>query len=73
MVIAVDYEDWAIFRVVNRAEMAVLLIYLAKQIDLKKFKKHKRGVKKIKPKLEYDKNNPHISTFKLLLKSAKSP
>jgi IS4 transposase len=68
MVIAVDYEDWAIFRVVNRAGMALLLIYLAKQVDLKKLKKHKRGVKKPKPKIEYDKNNPHVSTFKLLLK-----
>jgi IS4 transposase len=67
MVIAVDYDDWAIFRVVNRAEMALLLIYLAKQVDLKRFKKHKRGVKKPKPEIKWDKNNPHVSTFKLLL------
>jgi hypothetical protein len=73
MVIAVDYDDWAIFRVVNRAEMALLLIYLAKQVDLKKFKKHKRGVKKTKPKVEFDKNHPHVSTFKLLLNPVKSP
>lgn len=73
MVIAVDYEDWAIFRVINCEEMAILLIYLAKQVDLKKLKKHKRGVKKIKPKLEYDKNHPHVSTFKLLLNPANSP
>jgi IS4 transposase len=67
MVIAVDYEDWEIFRQINRAQMAILLIYLAKQVDLKKFKKSKRGVKKSKPEIKWDKNNPHVSTFKLLL------
>jgi hypothetical protein len=43
------------------------LIYLAKQVNLKKFKKSKRGVKKPKPEIKWDKNNPHVSTFKLLL------
>jgi hypothetical protein len=36
MTIAVDYEDWELFRKINRAQMPVLLIYLAKQVDLKK-------------------------------------
>ena len=67
MVIAVDDGDWELFRQVNRAQMAVLLIYLAKQVNLKKFKKSKRGVKKPKPEIKRDKNNPHVSTFKLLL------
>ncbi len=71
MVIAVNYDDWAIFRLVNRTEMVVLLIYLAKQVDLKKFKKHKRGVKKPKAEIKCDKNNPHVSTFKLLLNPVK--
>ena len=70
MVIAVDYEDWEdweLFRRINRAQMAILLIYLAKQVNLKKFKKSKRGVKKTKPEIKWDKNNPHVSTFKMLL------
>jgi len=67
MTIAVDYEDWELFRKINRAQMAVLLIYLAKQVDLKKFRKSKRGVKKPKPEIKWDKNHPHVSTFKLLL------
>jgi hypothetical protein len=67
MVIAVDYEDWELFCRINRAQMAILLIYLAKQVNLKKFKKSKRGVKKTKPEIKWDKNNPHVSTFKLLL------
>jgi hypothetical protein len=67
MVIAVDDEDWELFRQINRAQMAILLIYLAKQVNLKKFKKSKRGVKKTKPEIKWDKNNPHVSTFKMLL------
>ena len=68
MVIAVDYDDWEFFRQVNRAQMAVILIYLAEQVNLKKFKKNKRGEKKPKPKIKHDKNEPHVSTFKMLLK-----
>jgi hypothetical protein len=67
MEIAVDYEDWRLFRHINRAQMVVLLIYLAKQVNLKRFKKTKRGVKKPKTILKADKNKPHVSTFRLLL------
>ena len=49
-------NDWEFFRRVNRAQMAVTLIYLAKQVNLKKFKKSKRGEKKSKPKKKCDKN-----------------
>ncbi|MCK5871844.1 MAG: transposase [Methylococcales bacterium] len=73
MVIAVDNNDWEFFRRVNRAQMAVILIYLAEQVNLKKFKKNKRGEKKPKPKIKCDKNEPHVSTLKMILKSNKSP
>lgn len=68
MIIAVDYNDWEFFRKVNRAQMAVILIYLAEQVNLKKFKKNKRGEKKPKPKKKCDKKEPHVSTLKMILK-----
>jgi IS4 transposase len=73
MDIAVDDNAWNIFRSLNCAQMAVLLIYLAQQVDLKKFKKHQRGAKKIKAEIKYDKKNPHVSTFKLLSNATDSP
>jgi putative colanic acid biosynthesis UDP-glucose lipid carrier transferase len=46
MVIAVNYEDWSIFRDVTIAQMAILLVDLAHTCNLAKLKKNKRGVKK---------------------------
>ncbi len=45
MMIAIDPIDWDMFHSVNTAQMALLLVYFGKQVDLKKFKKHKRGKK----------------------------
>ncbi|MBK8534650.1 MAG: transposase [Candidatus Competibacteraceae bacterium] len=70
MIIAVDDDEWNRFRHLSDAAMIVLLIYLAKQVNLKKFKKNKRGVKKEKPPIKFDKKTPHVSTFKLLLNPA---
>jgi hypothetical protein len=46
MVIAVDYEDWSVFRNATIAQMAVLLVDLARACNLSKLQKKKRGVKK---------------------------
>jgi hypothetical protein len=73
MMIAVDSNDWDMFRYANKEQMALLLVFLAKQVNLDKFKKHKRGIKKPKNKKKYDKNHPHISTFKVILAANKSP
>jgi len=69
MIIAVDYREWNIFRNIRCAEMTVLLMLLANQINLKRFKKNRRGAKKEKPTVKFDKNTPHVSVFKLLLNS----
>jgi hypothetical protein len=66
MVIAVDYEDWSIFRDATIAQIAILLIDLARTCNLVKLKKNKRGVKKPKAEVKSDKNTPHVSTLKLL-------
>lgn len=69
MIIAVDYREWNIFRNISCTEMTVLLMLLAKQINLRHFKKNRRGAKKEKPIVKFDKNTPHVSVFKLLLNS----
>jgi len=73
MMIAVDDEDWDVFRHADLSGMAFLLVDLAEQVDLKKFKKHKRSIKKPKDKPKWDKNKPHVSTFKIISKLNKSP
>jgi len=66
MVIAVDYQDWSVFRYATIAQMAVLLVDLARTCNLAKLKKKKRGVKKPKVDVKLDKSTPHVSTLKLL-------
>jgi hypothetical protein len=66
MVIAVDYEDWSVFREATIAQMAVLLVDLARTCNLAKLKKKKRSVKKPKVDVKFDKSTPHVSTLKLL-------
>ncbi len=66
MMIAVMYEDWAVFREASIAQIAVLLVDLAKSCNLAKFKKNKRGVKKPKVDVKLDKSTPHVSTLKRL-------
>ncbi|MBK8537872.1 MAG: transposase [Candidatus Competibacteraceae bacterium] len=65
MIISVDDDEWNRFRHLGDSEMIVLLIYLAKQVNLKKFKKNKRGVKKEKPPIKFDKKTPHVSTLNI--------
>jgi hypothetical protein len=66
MMIAVMYEDWAVFREASIAQIAVLLVDLAHACNLSKFQKKKRGVKKQKVDVKLDKNTPHVSTLKRL-------
>ncbi len=39
---------------------------LADQVDLEKYKKNRRGIKKPRPKRDKYKGSPHVSTAKLL-------
>ena len=66
MVIAVDDKDWAIFRVATIAQMALLRVDLARSCNTLKFQKKKRGVKKTKTDVTFNKNTPHVSTLKML-------
>lgn len=66
MMLIVEQEEWNIFIDGSVEQVSSLLLYLAKNINLKRFKKHKRGPKKPPlPKTEF-KDKPHVSTARLL-------
>lgn len=66
MSIIVKEMDWGIFVHGNIHEVGAALLYLASKLNLKKFKKHKRGPKKPPTPKEKFKGKPHVSTAKLL-------
>ena len=70
MLIAVPEQQWNIFKQASTEEMAALLLELALQIDLLKFKKHKRRTKKISPKKTKYHGKPHVSTARLIAGNA---
>lgn len=73
MDIIVEPEDWSVFVTGSIPEVSYLLLYLAGNINLRKFKKHKREPKKpLLPKNKF-KGQPHVSTAKLLLNRNKAP
>lgn len=66
MSVAISSEDWNEIRGLTNCEFIQLLISLAKNIQLDKYKKSRRGVKKKAPPRIVDKHKPHVSTAKLL-------
>ena len=68
MMIAIPEEEWTFFQTMGLGAFTRTLQQLAGNINLEKFKKHKRGPKKKMPKRTYDKKKPHVSTYRLLMK-----
>lgn len=68
MNIAVDPAEWEHYHTLPPARFAKELERLARQVDLKRYPKRKRGPKKPRPKQTSGKKNHHISTAKLLAK-----
>lgn len=68
MDIAVDPTEWEFYRNLPAAQFAKAIERLARQIDLSRYPKHKRGPKKPRPKQKSGSKNHHISTAKLLAK-----
>lgn len=66
MTLILEPEDWRDFVTGSVSEVSDLLLYLASNIDLRKFKKHKRGPKKAPPPKNKFKGKPHVSTARLL-------
>ena len=50
----------------HHSKLSCILLEMAGHIELRKFKKHKRGAKKPPPPKNEHKGKPHISTAKLL-------
>ena len=66
MSIIVEEKDWNIFVSGGVSEVCAALLYLAGNLDLRKFKKNKRGPKKSPTPKDKFKGKPHVSTAKLL-------
>ena len=66
MMIAVAPEDWAVFHAMPLTELAEVLLQLAGNVKLSKFRKHRRGPKKPRPKRDKHPDQPHVSTARLL-------
>jgi hypothetical protein len=66
MMIAIEAEEWVIFRELKKTELVRLLRKLAKNLKLSAFRKHPRGPKKPVAKRKSDPKTPHVSTAKLI-------
>ena len=66
MMIAIDAEQWIIFRKLTPAKLVQLLKRLARKVKLSAFRKHPRGPKKQVAKRKSDPKKPHVSTAKLI-------
>jgi hypothetical protein len=66
MMIALDAEQWIIFRQLPQSELIKFLKRLAKKVKLSAFRKHPRGPKKPVAKRKKDPKKPHVSTAKLI-------
>jgi len=71
MEIAIPAKAWKIFGKMTDVEYVSTMIELAKKMNLRKYTKHKRGVKKPPPKKLSGKNIKHVSTAKLLANNTK--
>ena len=71
MMIALPESEWLVFQTMPLPKLAEVLLQLAGNVNLSKFRKSRRGTKKKPPKRDkYSKHN-HVSTAKLL--SGKKP
>jgi IS4 transposase len=60
-------EDWyAKYGKLTPREMAAELMHLARSVNMAKLKKHRRGEKKPPPARSSTRNQPHVSTHRLL-------
>ena len=70
MLIAIPESEWTIFTRLSSAELAMILLYIASYVDLKKYEKNPRGPKKPRMERTQFKGHPHVSTAKLLKTAA---
>ena len=66
MMIAIPASKWRVFRTLTPTKMAQVLIALAANANLRRYRKHPRGRKKPPPRKSKYKNGGHVSTAKLI-------
>jgi hypothetical protein len=66
MMIAIPEPAWRVFAQMSVQDFACVLMQLARNINLERFRKHTRGPKKPKEKRHYDPAHPHVSTARIL-------
>lgn len=66
MMIAIEEEEWLVFRNATPSQLVRLLKQLAKNVKMSKYLKHPRGPKKPKVKPKSDRKRPHVSTARLI-------
>ena len=71
MMIALPPAEWQTFQDMTFIQLSSVLKYLASCVKLRAFRRHPRGPKKARSKRTYLKNQPHISTAKLLAQAKK--
>jgi hypothetical protein len=66
MMIAIPEPEWQLFARMSAEDFARVLVRLAEQIRLDRFRKSTRGPKKPAEKRHYDPAHPHVSTARIL-------
>lgn len=66
MMIALPAVDWEPFRTMSLAQLAATLKALARQADLARYARSRRGPKKPRPARIHCKHQPHVSTARLI-------
>ena len=66
MMIALPESEWVVFQTMPPPKLADVLLQLAANVNLSKFRKSRRGPKKKPPKRDKYSNHNHVSTAKLL-------
>ena len=66
MMIALPQSEWEIFQTMPQSKLVDVLLHLAANVNLSKFRKSRRGPKKKPPKRDKYSNHPHVSTERLL-------
>lgn len=72
MMIAIPQETWTRFRKESIPQVATLLIELATQVNLRRYRKHPRGPKKAKPLTRNGNQKPHVATARLIAQRKKA-
>ncbi len=67
MMIAIPALEWDLFYSMNRADLAAILLELARRVRLQAFRKRPRRPQKPHPKGEKMSRKGHVSTAKLLM------